>query len=51
VLTAALLFWTVRRLIRYAGWRDAEGWPSVVGAAATLLAFAVFATAWFWSYA
>jgi hypothetical protein len=47
VLTAALLFWAVRRAVR----DDAEGWPSVVGAAATLLTFAVFATAWLWSYA
>ena len=46
VLTAALLFLAVRRLIR-----DAVGWPSLVGAAATLLTFAVFATAWLWSYA
>jgi hypothetical protein len=46
VLTAALLFWAVRRLIR-----DAAGWPSLVGAAAGLLTFAVLATAWLWSYA
>ena len=45
-LTAVLLFWAVRCLIR-----DADGWPSVVGVAATLLVFAVLATAWLWSYA
>ena len=46
VVTAVLLFWAVRRLIR-----DAHGWPSVVGASATVLVFAVLATAWVWSYA
>ena len=46
VLTAVLLFWAVRRLIR-----DAAGWPFAVGTAATLLVFAVLTTAWLWSYA
>lgn len=46
VVTAVLLFWAVPRLIR-----DAHGWPSVVGASATVLMFAVLATVWLWSYA